>query len=224
MNHKSLLFLLFLSLELFCKAQTGLISKAKPTQLLSSEYYYYSSFTVLYSEKHYFNSFHNQLTNIDLQEPIQAITAGVFVEWLTSYNYDYPGQWTLTYYIPYIITINDSLSSTFRGYEHHLSFAGQNIFNSKHFYFHLTEGISFGRIKLKNETIEKAKNAFLSPFAGIISGFKFSKLYINFSVSGNFDISSYKWKIKSYSDTESFNLNKFNHSGLLVSFGLGYEI
>lgn len=228
MNHKSLLFLLFLSLGLLCHAQFSINCKTpqitEQSQIKLWQKHYFPNATALYSNKYYLNPLRSQLPNVLLYEPIQAATIGVGIRLDAGRSYSYNSFSSFSYYFPGDKIINDSINASFTGYELNCPFAGQLLFNYKHFYFLMSEGISFGRIKLKNANIEKAKNAFLSPYAGIISGLKFSKLYINFAVSGNFDISSYKWKTKSYSDTQSFNLNKFNHSGLLVSFGLGYEI
>lgn len=161
---QSRLFLYFFLLfsGLFCNAQFALKSDigdySSPSGFLKSENNYYSNFTILYSNKNFFIP--NQLPNLDMQEPIHAISVGFIMEMLTSYNYDYPARWTFSYYLPRTTMINDSLSAYFRGYEHHISFAGQTLINAKHFYFHLTEGISFGRIKLINNDIEKSQKSF----------------------------------------------------------------
>lgn len=188
----------------------------------------FKPFWLSYDQKYYINSFNNQLKSFNqfnFQQPVNAISFGSIVKLSSTYTYNGFDSYTgLTFYLPDYITINDSIKQQISGYEVTFPFWGQTPVDLPHLKLFFTEGISFGRIKLKNDQRQSIKNPFYGPYAGFILQSHHRK--INFFIKAIFDldVSSGKWRkvYLSRKGTPDIFLHRFNQSGLNVSFGINF--
>lgn len=102
--------------------------------------------------------------------------------------------------------------------------AGQTILNREHFYLFITEGIGFGRIKLKNQQNQALKNPYFSPFAGVVAGIRFRSFSFVFIGHFDLDISSAKWKKMRFSKSQTIALQDVNQSGFSFNTGIHFNL
>ncbi len=185
-------------------------------------YPYMESVSLFYSNKYLSKNIESQLHNTNIKNPLEAVTVSLIGLYRINRIYSFPGIISLSYYIPHNVNINSESPSKLYSYEFKTSLAGQFLFRREHFYIAITEGISFGRIKIKHNGDKVLKNPSFSPFIGMFSGLTISKIRLNFMVCYDFDISRKKWKYYNESDVTDFTMPNLNQSGFLVNIGIGY--
>lgn len=187
-----------------------------------SESFYGLAF--LYGQKYFFDNIQNQLYNSNIRNFTNSISIGFIGETQTSFMYDYYGYYFFSYNFPKSIIMNDTLNQKLYAYDIRFSLAGQYIIKNKHFHFFLTEGLSFGRMKLVNDNNEKMKNPFFAPYIGLVSGLTFSKFSVLIIAQFDIDLSSTKWKKTFFSDMQEIDIPNVKQSGLNISLGIAYKI
>lgn len=141
---------------------------------------------------------------------------------LVGRSYTYPGYLNFSYQLPQSIAINDTSQQRLSGYGINISMAGQKILNREHFYLFITEGVGFGRIKLKNQQNQALKNPYFSPFAGVVASIRFRSFSFVFISHFDLDLSSSKWKEMCFATSPLPALPDVNQSGLRLKLGISW--
>lgn len=179
---------------------------------------------LLYGTKAFFNSFENinQVQSFEFGKPIQSIGLSMTGHLDMNRTIGLEGQYGYNYMIPQTIN-TDSGFAKLSGYLVNICF-GKEFFKEKNaFSTILAAGFNTGRLKLKSSAADwKFKNAFFAPKISLISRVFIKKISLGLRVEASGDITSGKWKSKD--KHPGFTFQKFNQSGVMGYFMLGYAL
>lgn len=209
------LFIVFLRISDSCSQTT-------------SSHHLFEATTFSFEQKCFLSDFGRQLKTLnqyEISKPCNYVTLAIMGDKFTiGRGYDYPGYFAFSYLLPADIIVNDSINEDIKGFNLKLSFAGQSLIHRKHLGIFLTEGWTFGRLKLVNEDKQKLKNPILAPFIGLVIRATIKRLSF-FAISEfNYDLSSAKWKKTWVSKKQQESIPGFKQGGLNFSIGVNFSL
>lgn len=215
----SLLFLAFI-FNINAQSDSLVLNKKDSSSLKFFEVFVFS-----YEQKIFQSNFDHQVKTFDqysMGAPGNYISISSY-EPLAIKKGLFPDYSTLSFMIPSIITINDSVQEKMNGYSCKLSILGKYIIHKKNFDCFAIGGIEFGRTKLTNDKNEKLKNPFFAPYAGLVFRASIAKFSIFASAIYDYDVSKLGWKTVGHSIPQTIPVDDFNQTGFTFSVGVNYS-
>lgn len=214
-------------------SQTNTIKIRKKEDKVSSEpdttnHYLFQYTTFGYNQKFFQHDFQNQLKSSSKIEfnslPVNSISVNTIGMMHINRKYSFPSITGYQYIIPTQVTINDTSIQTLNGYNINFSLSGQTIVNKPNFGFFFTEGVRFGRLKLKDKNRVRIKNPINAIFVASVMQVSFSYFTLFATAQYDFDLSPKRWRKMWFYKAQELEIPKFNQSGLELRFGINFNL
>ena len=198
----------------------------------SKKHHLFEYTTIGFNQKFFQHGFQNQLKSSSKIEfnslPVNSISMSI-INYIPYYsgtfgNGSFPGFIGYNYIIPTQVTIGKNSIQTLSGYNLNLSLAGQTIINSPNFGFFITEGLRFGRLKLKDENRVRIKNPINAIFVASVLRVSYSNFSIFATVQYDFDFSPKRWRKMWFYKAQEIEIPDFNQSGLEFRVGINFSL
>lgn len=192
----------------------------------SSSFRFFETFVFSYEQKIFQTNFDQQVKTFDqysMGAPANYISITSYEPIVIGKKGLFPDYSSLSFMIPSIITINDSIQEKMNGYSCKLTLLGKYIVRKKSVHCFATGGLEFGRTKITNDKNEKLKNPFFAPYAGLVVRASIAKFSIFASAIYDYDVSKLGWKTVGNSIPQAITVDDFNQTGFTFAVGVNYS-
>lgn len=184
---------------------------------------------ILYGTYFYNQDFNKQLNTFNhskVLKPLQTFGLSLSVIYSQGNRYDFGVHSSYSQIIPQKINVNDTIEGIINGFNFSYSIYGINLTpKSKFSSIILGVGINTGRLRIKSDIYKSQKNPFFAPVLSFNPKFYLGKIVLGFRTEYQFDVSKKGWRSVNFTNREkSFPVLKFNQSGLITYFSIGWKL